>query len=52
MKKPVTIAREALANIMAVSEDAEVDQIAFDALKDIKDTDTRTTSPKPTTRKR
>ena len=49
--KPITVAKKALAQIIVLSDDPEVDEVAADALAVLARTDARETKTKPSLRK-
>lgn len=51
-KKALTTIRELLGQIIAVSDDSSVDALALKALEEAKDEDARTSSEKPSVKKR
>jgi hypothetical protein len=50
--KPITVAKKALAQIIVVSDDVDVDEIAAEALAVLARTDARETKEKPSLRKK
>ena len=52
MEKPITVAKKALAEIIFISDDPQVDQIAAETLAELSEVDARETKKKPSLRKR